>query len=234
MTKKKPYKHIFFDLDKTLWDFETNSVKALETIIEKFSLRDHISGAEVLFTSYTGYNDYFWDLYRKGEITKGELRKERFYHTLQDFGIENKALGIEIDNFYMEYYPTLPATIDGAKETVKYLSEKYFLYILSNGFHKTQLLKLKGCGLSPYFKDLFTSDKTGYTKPRKEMFMHALSSVNARKQESLMIGDEYAVDILGARNFGIDQIYFCPGDKDHHDFPATFTVKKMEEIREIL
>jgi putative hydrolase of the HAD superfamily len=125
------------------------------------------------------------------------------------------------------------ALIPNAKYILKYLIKNYSLYIITNGFMDVQLAKIKNSGLSGYFKKIFTSEHARSSKPNRGIFEYALKSVNARKKESLMIGDDLEIDIKGAREFGIDQVYFNPSGIRHND-RLTYEIHSLLELKDLL
>ncbi len=229
----KNYKHIFFDLDRTLWDFERNSSLTLLEILEHHNLKDKITDTGLFVQTYHKYNDYVWDLYKKKKIRKQELRTERFRLLLNNFGIHDINLAQSIDKYYIENAPKKPLVIHPAHQVLDYLYKKYQLYIISNGFWEVQETKLKSSNIRRYFIKIYTSDKIGTSKPDKRFFEYAVKSANARKSESLVIGDDIENDISGARNFGIDQVWYNPSELKTELNP-TFTIRHLDELLDIL
>lgn len=229
----KTYKHIFFDLDRTLWDFDANSRAALTDIFEKHNLKQYFKSPEIFIRGYHKHNDILWERYRQGNIKKELLRSLRFEETLRDVRVNNPALAKEIGEDYLQKSVEKTILFPGTHETLGYLHNKYLLYILTNGFSETQFGKLKNCDLAKYFTHVFTSETIGFNKPHPKIFQWAMTSVNAKKQECLMIGDDIEVDILGAKNCGMDQVFFNP-DKIETTVKPTCTIESLIELKEIL
>lgn len=228
------YTHIFFDLDRTLWDFRKNSAEALIDIIDKFSFNDFVQNNEEFILKYNYYNDRLWEYYRSGRIRKSELKYERFRLLLKDFNIKDHGnLVTEVSNYYMNIAPAKTSLIANAMEILKYLSATYPIYIVTNGFYDVQLSKIVNSGISPYIKKIFSSDRIGYAKPDARIFEHAIKSVNARKDGSVMIGDDEIIDIEGARNARIDQIFFNPEGRVPCVSP-TYEVRGLIELKKWL
>jgi len=228
------YTHIFFDLDRTLWDFRKNSAETLLDIIDKFSFSDFVQDKNEFIDKYNYYNDRLWEYYRSGRIRKSELKNERFRLLLKDFNIkDNGNLVMEVSNYYMNIAPAKTSLITNAINILKYLSATYQLYIVTNGFYDVQLTKMVNSGISPYIRKLFTSDRIGYAKPDSRMFEYVIKSVNAKKEGSVMIGDDEIIDIEGARNARIDQIYFNPEGRVPCVSP-TYEVKGLIELKKWL
>jgi putative hydrolase of the HAD superfamily len=168
-----------------------------------------------------------------GEVSKEMLRDDRFFKTLSAFGVDNKDLALTLSADYIEISPTKTRLFPKVKETLEYLKGRYHLHIITNGFNEVQYQKLENSGIRNYFEHIITSDSVGYRKPHTKIFEYAITSANARKSESLMIGDNWDIDILGAKGFGIDQVYFNP-HRIGHDEKPTYEIYHFEELMNIL
>ncbi len=231
MTK---YKHIFFDLDRTLWDLENNSVETLHELFEKYELKNRgVTNFDQFIKIYKGINKDLWDLYREGEITKEFLRNQRFKLTLKKFDIENAELAEKLGDYYVENSPYKKRLFPHTIEALDYLKKKYQLHIITNGFEEVQHIKMKISGLDQYFEQVVTSEAAGAKKPRKEIFEYSLNIANAKAEESLMIGDDLAVDIIGAKNAGVDQVFVNYFEEPHEEGP-TYEIKSLDTLMEIL
>lgn len=227
------YKHIYFDLDRTLWDFEAN---ARETFLEIYSnrkLEAIFKDFELFYITYNRYNDLLWKDYREGKIEKSVLSYKRFALTLNDFGVNDDKLAKKIASDYITISPTKKRLFPYVHETLDYLSEKYQLHIITNGFNEVQFTKLKNSNLDKYFKHVITSEDAGAQKPSSVIFEHALKLSQADRNESLMIGDDLEVDVLGAKNVGLDQIFFNP-DRIVHREKVTYEILSLKQLQEIL
>lgn len=227
------YKHLFFDLDKTLWDFESNSSQTLNELFIKYNLTQKgVSSSEDFIESYRMENDLLWEAYRKNLIEKEALRYDRFNKVLIRFGIDDSILCSEMAEEYVIQAPLKTALFPYTIETLTYLHEKYSLHIITNGFEETQHIKLHQCGIKQYFQEIITSEKAEAKKPEKLIFDYSLNLVNAKREESIMIGDDLEVDLMGAKNAGIDQIYFNPQKLKHYR-NLTFEINCLSELRNV-
>jgi putative hydrolase of the HAD superfamily len=230
----KGYKHIFFDLDHTLWDFDKNSELTLRQLHGEYDLSGRgITDFEAFYAQYVIHNDRLWERYRKGYIKRDELRWKRLWLTLLDFKIGDTALAHELSTAYLEILPTQGALIPGAIDILEHCKDKYPLHLITNGFETTQLLKLQYSGIASYFGEIITSEKSNSIKPNREIFDYALQATGAQTEHSLMIGDALEIDVLGASNAGWDQVYFNP-KKSPHDRNPTHEVHHLAELMEIL
>lgn len=227
------YKHILFDLDRTLWDFEQNMRLTLMDIFDKHELNKAFPDFETFISSFVAINNKLWGWYQDGKLKKEVLRYKRFELTLKEYGIKDKDLAAVIGQEYIDESPKKTALMPYTIETLDYLFPKYKLHIITNGFNEVQFTKLRLCGLDKYFDKVITSEISGYHKPKPEAFGYTLSSANAKKEESIMIGDDLENDILGAKGFGINQIYFNPEGLPH-DESLTHEIRSLKELQEIL
>lgn len=228
------YKHIFFDLDRTLWDFDAAAEVAFERIYDKYDLKSlGIPSAHEFHEVYHPLNERLWELYREDKITKDFLNRTRFVLPLEHYNIHDTSLADHLSEDYVYFSPRIVRLVPGTMELLDYLKPKYHLHLITNGFQEVQDTKLSGSGLKPYFETLTVSEEVGVKKPNPEIFYYALRKAGTTANESLMIGDEMAVDIDGARAADIDQIFFNQsGKKVEGD--RTFEVKTLLEIKGIL
>lgn len=228
------YKHLFFDLDHTLWDYASNSGEALTEMFSLLSLQEVCQTPGSLVESFCRHNEWVWAEYKNDRMNKNVLRTRRFELVLEDFGISDPAFASRMNDVFLSLMPLKTVLIQGAWELMEYLeSLKYKMYIVTNGFTKVQVQKLDSSGLKRFISRMFSSEQIGYNKPKPQIFEWALKSANARKNESLMIGDELVADISGARKFGIDQVYYNPLALPHNE-AVTYEIRSLLELKEIL
>ena len=205
------YKHIFFDLDRTLWDFEKNSHTTLLQLISYFNLTDKgVDTPESFIKKYKIHNAKLWDLYREDEIKKEELRSKRFLMVLAEYGIDDKNLAEQFGLAYIKQSPLKTGLFPFSYEVLSYLKNKHTLHIITNGFEEVQHIKLAASDLKQYFDVVVTSEKVGVKKPNVKIFEFALEQANAKAEQSIMIGDDLVVDVLGAEKVGMQGIHFNP------------------------
>jgi len=204
----KKYTHLFFDLDNTIWDFDSNSYEALYIALGKLHLLDSIGPYAPFFTIYSEVNERMWDLYRQGLMSKKVLSTQRFEETFELNGTPLIIGGEILNAVYLAEMPGQTRLKEGARKVLDYLHGKYEVAIITNGFKEVQYDKISKSELSKYFRKIFISEEVGAQKPGKKIFEYAVKSMNAPKKSSLMIGDSWEADILGAMNFGMDQVYY--------------------------
>ncbi|KQR72076.1 YjjG family noncanonical pyrimidine nucleotidase [Pedobacter sp. Leaf176] len=207
-------KHIFFDLDHTIWDFDRNAEETLNELYNTYKLNElGLKSCSDFIAIYTKNNHQLWADYHLGKITKDFLRAERFSKTFIQLGIHPDSVPHQFEDDYVTISPTKTNLFEGAENVLSYLKEKYTLHIISNGFKETTLTKMNLSGLNPYFDNVIISEDVGVNKPNPEIFEYALNKAKAAKTESIMIGDSLEADVYGALNFGIEAIFFNPMQK---------------------
>lgn len=219
-------KHIFFDLDHTLWDFETNSDKAFEKAFQNLQFKVDLAK---FLNYYRPINHKYWKLYREEKVTKAQLRHGRLKETF-DF-LKIKVTDELLEAMAIEYIRVLPENnqlFEGAFEILEHLSVKYQLHIITNGFHEVQHLKLEKSGIANYFKHIITSESVGFQKPHPDIFYHAMKIANTTPQESIMIGDNWEADIMGAYHCGM-QVIFC----NYHQEPVGENIKSITHLLQL-
>ncbi|HMN04369.1 MAG TPA: YjjG family noncanonical pyrimidine nucleotidase [Flavobacteriales bacterium] len=228
----KTYRHLFFDLDDTLWDFRSNSREVLgELCSEMLKGPWGVDQGEFIRT-YEEVNAALWRQLDGGIIPKEVLRALRFRKTLEGLGIHDGPLAREMEEQYMERTPRRDKLMPGALSLLQDLRPHYRLHIITNGFSDTQYTKLQASGIRGFFDVVLTSEMAGASKPSGRIFRHALRSAGAKAATSLMIGDSALADVAGGRNAGLDQAHFVPeGDGDPE---ATYRIHRLDELRAIL
>ncbi|MFN8244194.1 MAG: YjjG family noncanonical pyrimidine nucleotidase [Ferruginibacter sp.] len=228
------YKHLFFDLDHTLWDFDANAKETLTDLYLQFDLSATVSAPfEAFYRQYLHHNEILWDRYHKGLITADELKWKRMWRTLLDFKIGNEELARALSARFLELLPTKKLLFPYTTEILDYLSQKnYTLHLITNGFENTQWSKLNNSGLGHYFTYVITSETSNSLKPKKEIFEFAMNKAGASLSESIMIGDNLEADIQGAMNAGMDSVFVNHIHATPHLQP-TYTVYHLKELEDI-
>jgi len=229
------YKDLFFDLDHTLWDFETNSKETIQELYTTHRLVDlGIVDFDRFYSTYSAHNHRLWDRYTKGFIKQEELRWKRVYLSLLDFKVANEPLAKEMSQAYLEILPNKKHLFPYTIEILEYLKQKdYKMHLITNGFESVQFKKIKNSGLQDYFIEVITSEASNSLKPQKEIFEYALKNTNASVEESIMIGDNESADIQGGINIGMDTI-FVNHIQVVPTVPATYTITHLKELENIL
>lgn len=227
-------RHIFFDLDHTIWDFDKNAEETLHELYHTYSLASlGLSCPYTFIETYTRNNHLLWADYHLGKITKEHLRTTRFSTTFIELGLSADSIPTAFEEDYVRICPTKTNLFPQAHETLAYLQKKYKLHLISNGFKESTELKIQVNGLAKYFENIVISESIGINKPDKAIFEFALNAAKAKKEESIMIGDSLEADVRGAMNFGMDAIYFNPLNKEKPE-DVKLQILCLDELMEIL
>ncbi|SMD34130.1 putative hydrolase of the HAD superfamily [Reichenbachiella faecimaris] len=234
----KSYKYLFFDLDHTLWDWDAN---ASETLIDlyhrydlgKYGIVDAVTFRDVFFCE----NTKLWADLEIGKIDKFFLRNNRFRIVMEaaDANIKKmpEDLLVDLNAKFLKECSQKEKVIDGAFEVLDYCKDKFDLHIITNGFEEVQSIKMQYSGLGQYFDKIITSEKAGHKKPSAGIYQYAIKHTGAAVEESLMIGDNLMTDIKGARDFGMDQVYYNP-TKNNHSEQVTKEISQLAQLIEFL
>lgn len=228
------YKNIFIDLDDTIYDFAAASRESFEEVYTMLGYERFFNSFSHFLSLYEPHNLELWALYGEGKITKAELNKDRYSYPLRMAGIDDQELADTFCREVLSRIPTKNKVIPGAIELLEYLYPKYNLYILSNGFKELQEHKMQTAGLRKYFKNIVLSDDIGINKPNPELFIHALQVADATIENSIMIGDMFDTDIVGAAGVEMDQIFYNRKGLEQLPFEPTYKVRNLLQIKEIL
>lgn len=221
---------VFFDLDHTLWDFDRNSSLAFARVFAKYDISLPL---ENFLREYEPINLVYWKKYRDGHINKEALRRGRLADAFAVFDLRFPVEIIDdLASCYIEELPVDNHLFDNTHEILEYLSIKYRLHIITNGFREVQHLKLKNSGINQFFQTVTTSEEVGFKKPHPSVFRAALQKASAAAESSVMIGDNLEADILGAQGVGMHSLYFnCRKEKISKSLNA---IKTLSEIRDFL
>ena len=224
-------KHVFFDLDNTLWDHRKNARLTLEKLFKNYDIAaKHQIDFETFHTQYDIINEGLWAGLRDEKIDKAYLRKHRFYDTFLKFDIDDFELSQNFENQFLDDIVEFNEVVPGTFEILDYLKEKeYILHIITNGFEEVSYRKIEGSGMNHYFETVTSADSLGVRKPNPKIFAHALNIAEAELESSILIGDDWIADVLGARNYNLDVIFFDVFKEQ----PALEDIKRVEKLEEI-
>lgn len=228
-------RHIFFDLDNTLWDHRKNARLTLDILFKRYKIEElHHINFEDFHSAYDIINEDLWAKIRDEEIDKEYLRKHRFYDTFLKFNIDDLELSQNFENHFLDEIIAFNEVVPGTYEVLDYLKSKnYPLHIITNGFNEVTHRKIEGAKLTKYFETVTSADEVNVRKPNPKIFDYALNLANAIKEESILIGDDWIADVLGAKNYGLDVIFFDVF-KEQPDLKDIKRIENLVEIKEYL
>lgn len=229
-----PYKNLFFDLDDTLWAFSLNARDTYEEMYQKYRYDRFFDSFEHYYSLYQNHNLELWAEYADGKVTKDELNRQRYLYPLEAVGAGDSVLAKAYEKDSLSVIPTKGRLMPHVHEVLEYLSPKYNLYILSNGFKELQVHKMRSSGIDKYFKKVVLSDDIGILKPWPEIFHFALSATQSQLNESLMIGDSWENDIVGAAGVGMHQVFYNLSGRVDLPFTPTYQIADLKELLDLL
>jgi len=190
-------KAVFFDIDDTLYD-----TSAFARLARKAAINVMIDAGLPLSS------DEAYELLREIIKEKGSNYDKHFnVLTKRVLGEEKPlliALGmITYHNVKFALLRLFPETMS----TLIYLKGKgYHLGVISNGITIKQWEKLIRLGLHHFFDEVVTSEEAGVEKPDKRIFQLALDRMGCKAEKSVMVGNKFNDDILGAIDIGMSAI----------------------------
>ncbi len=230
----KSYRCILFDLDHTLWDFETNSHQTLQELYHHYEIENRgVESFNAFYSTFVEINTKLWELYDLGKITREKIRFERFHGILERLGVNDNELSLTLSDEYVARSPKKSALIPNTIEVLDYLYPHYPMTIVTNGFEEIQYTKMESSGITSYFKNVVTSARAGHKKPAKEIFEFALTEGGFEAHEAVMIGDNLLTDIGGAHGASVDTIFFNPNKISHQEKPH-YEIHDLKQLMDIL
>lgn len=228
------YKHLFFDLDHTLWDFDRNSAESLTELFETFKLAElGIPSSEEFSRHFITINKKLWADFDRNLIEHTYIRQHRFPLVFQSLGVDESAVHADLNAEYLRLLPRKAHLLESAREILDYLKGRYTMHIITNGFAEIQAIKLDSSEIAHYFTHVITSETANAKKPNPLVFQYAMEISGTSTTESIMIGDNYEADILGAKGVGLDTIFYNPQGILVDDQP-TYDIRHWKELMAIL
>lgn len=229
------YQHLFFDLDHTLWDFERNSSESLTDIYHQSCLQEYgVTSLDLFISSFLRINTELWDAFDRGKLHHSYIRENRFKMVFTEMGVECPQNHVELGELYLQTLPQKKHLLEGALDLLDYVTTKgYSIHIITNGFNDIQAKKIASSGIGHYFKNVVTFETANAKKPDPKIFAYALELANASNTDSIMIGDNWIADILGAKQVGLDTVYLNPAGLQFDEKP-TYDIRRLEELIPIL
>ena len=237
------YPWVWFDLDDTVWDFTHNSLEALAQLYRAEHLDRWWADVDAWRDNYHRHNTALWALYTPGKIDRDTLRRERFRRPLIDAGVDAataESMAGHLDSEYLRRLALLPATMEGARETLTALrAAGCRIGILSNGFKDTQQQKLRSAGLDTLVDLVVLSDDINVNKPDRRIYDYARQraaalypEVRCAPSDCLMVGDNIDTDIRGALNAGWDAVLMSNVECRMSNGLRVTVIRELRELRE--
>lgn len=227
-------KTILFDLDGTLWDFRTNAIASLKELFVEHRLDRFYTDFLDFHHRYAPCNHALWAAYARGEVTKDFLIVERFASPLREVGVIDESIAQALSSDFFVCLSKKNQLMPSAIEVIRALHGRYQLAIVSNGFPEIQFQKLNNAGLTPYFDAVILSEEVGAPKPKARFFEAALEQCGCRRDEALLVGDEYATDIVGSYEFGLQSVWYNPQCQEIDEAKHNVEINDLTELLPLL
>lgn len=223
-------KAVLLDVDNTLLDFNKSAGETIKSAFSELGL--NYSGR--VFDIFLNTNDTLWRRIEEKEMTREELHRVRWNIIFGKLGIA--ADGAEMERLFLSRLEDYAIPVDGALDTVKYLSDKYKLYTASNAPYAQQVKRLTLSGIIPFIERILNFEEQGINKPQKRFFEECLKKMlPAKREEIAIIGDSLSADIAGGKSVGITTVWFNRGGfATAPSGLCDYTVKSLAEIKTIL
>jgi len=230
MINSHKVQHIFFDLDHTLWDFEKNSGATFKSIFKELNFEFSL---EVFLDFYNPINHYYWKQYRENMISEVELRYLRLEKTFEAMKVSfSQSLLERVAELYIQQLSTHTELFEDTISVLEYLSSKYTLHIITNGFEHVQQRKLENSGIARFFKTVLTAEKIGVKKPHPTIFLSAMKTAEVLPEHAVMIGDSLEADIQGALKLGMQAIHFNYHKEAYHE--ECLIIDRLSDLTNLL
>lgn len=222
--------YLFLDLDETILDFHKAERIAVSRVLAEFGLEP----TDEVVSRYSAINQAHWEALERRELTLKQVKTQRFSRTFEEYGktVDADACAKRYESALAQGHYFLP----GAKEALERLSEKYRLYLVSNGDYVVQESRLKSADIGHLFQDIFISEKIGAHKPSPVFFDTCFSRIAGfRREEAMIVGDSLSSDILGGKNAGIATCWVNPtGKAPREDIVPDYTIRSLPELPALL
>jgi len=214
-------KAVIFDVDNTLIDRTTCIYQAFRYYYKNVAKLD----VDTITFEALVQDSVIWD--QQGTHNKKFVieNANRDYH-----------LNINVEDFmqwYRDYSHEFSKLFPDTMETLNYLKDKYKLGIITNGFSKTQHMKITSNHLETYFDTIIVSDDYGTQKPEKKIFEIALEKMSVKPHEAVYVGDIYSKDVFGATKAGLIPIWINRGYLCG-DFDNVIKITTIGQLKNIL
>ena len=223
------FRHLLFDADNTLLDFDACEAAALERLFRELGLP---WGAETAAV-YHAANQELWQALERGELTQQELLDSRFNLAFRRLGLS--ADGKKAEARYRELLGEGAFLMPGAEEACRDLAGDHSLWLVTNGISGTQRSRMRRSGLDRWFQGFFISGEMGVQKPQPEYFRRVMEALgDPDPQEVLVIGDSLTSDIRGGCQAGIPTCWYNPlGKENATPWRPDYEVRELSRLREL-
>jgi HAD superfamily hydrolase (TIGR01549 family) len=198
----KRYTLIIFDLDDTLFDYSETERQAVTEACGSFG----VASTNDLYLKYRLANDDLRREYR--DLNADTIQRFRIARAAHFLALIGRG-DISPEDFVQRYlqHSTSGVLISGVQETLEALSGIRKV-VATNGTTYPRLNKLRSSVIAKYFDGFFSSETLGLAKSSADFFLRVLQHYNTPKDEVLVVGDDYRLDVLCAAASGLDCCWF--------------------------
>jgi putative hydrolase of the HAD superfamily len=201
---------VLFDLDDTLFDHRESAAEALRRVQGAHEGLRHIPFDE-FEKLHAALLEELHPEVLNARLEMDEARRERFRRLFARCGIAaSEDLCAATARRYRNDYMDARRAVAGAAALVAEIRRHAKVAIVSNNMLQEQRDKLEFCGLAAHVDALIVSEEAGVSKPDPAIFSMALAALGADARETVMLGDSWTADVLGARAAGIRAVWFNP------------------------
>lgn len=227
----KEIRHIFFDLDNTLWDYRQNAKLTLVKLYEEFDIYAKFGYSfDEFYPYYYESNEQLWADFRDQKVNREELRRRRFPEAFANLGIQQVDFAHDFEIRFVKEVTQSNYLVQDAELVLNYLSKRYKIHVLTNGFQKVSEEKINGSSVGKYIQTFTTAEEAGFPKPDNRAFEFSINKADASKDVSIYIGDDWKADIEGAVNFGMRAIFFNPLHENHLWISEVPVIENLKEL----
>ena len=219
---------LLMDADDTIFDFPKCEYNALKETVTKNGL----IFTDETHTAFSQINNSLWKKFEVNQITRSELKIQRFRQLVELCFKDFRNPEILADT-YINELSKQPVLIDGAFEALQKITQKFDVYIITNGLSRVQRGRFSKSPVTPLVKDIFISDEMGVNKPHKEYFDKVLSVIPEKDTSKiLVVGDSLTSDMQGGKNAGLMTCIYDP--KNKITLPHPLCDFKITDLNDIL
>lgn len=232
----KKYSTVIFDLDDTLIDNTKASNYAFRKVLEFLN----ITYSENLFNKFLYFDRKYWYNWENGlmkipnyleknlEEKRTYLRATRF---IQFFNIPDFDYAIQINNIYCNNLGVDIESIEGSKEILEYLYNKYRLVIATNGPYNAAIDKINKAGIKEYFEKIYCSELIGFSKPNSNFWNSVFNDLKEKRNDAILIGDSLTTDIASGIKNNFDTVWYNPEKKVNRELKPTYEINHLLELK---
>lgn len=222
--------YLFLDLDDTILDFKKAEAVAIHKTLEIAG----VAPTEENKALYSRINKAHWEMLERGEITREQVKVFRFARLFEALGVDSDPVATSEE--YVRLLGIGHWFLPGAEEAVERLSQKYRLFLASNGNASVQKGRMTSANLYRFFENVFVSEEIGYNKPSREYFEAAFSQIPGfDPKKAMIVGDSLTSDILGGINAGIATCWVNPGHgPGREDIRPDYEIENLGQLEKLL